>query len=520
MFPKFLTSLFKRAPSMEAASQVATPLPPKRLPRDQVALAPYLKTAKPSETSPLPLTDRRLANTDTLTYRNGADTRTVIRDFAAASPDISAAVNAALRTAITDSFTAVAFNMDGTVSQEGTALAQQIVASFNFLSDYQAGYADRNSFQSNSESLGKELMLYGACCSELVLDRTRLPSRIQPLSVTGIKFYPTDSGDRLAPKQELGGEQIVLDIPTFFYTSVDQDLLEPYSTSPLEPALQAVLFSTEFMNDLRRVVKRAIHPRVTVTINEEKFRKGIPLEFQNDQEKIAGYMATVVSEIETKVNGLKPEDALIVFDTIGVEVVDHGNTNLSNEWEALQGIANSKLATGTKTMPTILGHGSASANIASAEALLYMKTADGLVRKKLNEHYSRILTLAVRLYGVDCYVEFAYEDIDLRPKNEVEAFKAMKQSRVLELLSLGFMSDEEASIMLTGKLPAAGAPKLSGTMFKGASVQPAGTGYNGATNSGSTTNQNLNPDTPTGGARGSNKKAETGGDDGRNLRVV
>ena len=508
MLPNFLTSLLQR-PRLEAASEVATPPTPTRLPRTQLSTASYLKTATPSEVSALALTDRRLANTDTLTYRNGADTRTIIRDFAAASPDISAAVNAALRTAITDSWAAVAYNMDGTVNPEGTQLLQQIIASMNFLSSYNDGYADRNSLLSTSEALGKELMLYGSCGVELVLDKTRLPERLQPLSTTAIKFYPTDKGKRLRPVQEISGVKVDLDVPTFFYAAVDQDLLEPYSASPMESALQPVLFSTEFMNDLRRVVKRAIHPRITVTINEEKFRKGVPLEFQNDQEKIADYMTQVVGEIETKVNGLKPEDALIVFDTIGVEVVDHGNTNLSNEWETLQGFANSKMATGTKAMPTILGHGSASANIASAEVLLYMKTADGLVRKKLNELYSRIFTLAVRLYGVDCYVEFAYEDIDLRPKNEVEAFKAMKQSRVLELLSLGYLSDEEASITLTGKLPAAGAPKLSGTGFRAnTSVQPDGTGYNGATNDGSTMNQNLKPDTPTGGARGSNKKSE------------
>lgn len=509
MWPNFLTSLFKRT-TLDAKSEVAAPNPPKKLPKVQTATAPYLKTAKPSETNVLPLTDRRLANKDTLEYRNGADTRSIIRDFAAASPDISAAVNAALRTAITDSWTAVAYNMDGTVNPEGTALLQQIIASMNFLSAYDLGYADRNSLLSTSEAVGKELMLYGSYALELVLDKTRLPERLQPLSTTAIKFYPTDGGKRLKPVQEISGEKVELDIPTFFYGSIDQDLLEPYSASPLESALQPVLFSTDFMDDLRRVVKRAIHPRIHVTIDEEKFRKGIPLEFQNDQEQITSYMASVVSDIESKVNGLKPEDALIVFDTIGIEVIDHGNTNLSNEWETLQGFANSKLATGTKSMPTILGHGSASANIASAEALLYMKTADGLIRKKLNELYSRVFTLAVRLYGIDCYVEFAYEDIDLRPKNEVEAFKAMKQSRVLELLSLGLMSDEEASILLTGKLPAAGAPKLSGTGFRAntGGAQPAGNGYNGATNDGSTTNQNLKPDTPTGGARGSNKKAE------------
>lgn len=507
MFDK-LRSLLQR-PRLEAASEVAPPDPPKRLPKSQVSTAPYLKTAAPSETQQLTLTDRRLANTDALTYRYGTDTRTIIRDFAIASPDISAAVNAALRTAITESWTAVAYNMDGTVSPDGTKLLQQIISNMNFLSDYSAGYADRNSLLSTSESLGRELMLYGSCGVELVLDKTRLPERLQPISTTALKFYPTDKGKRLKPVQEIGGVKVDLDVPTFFYAAVDQDLLEPYSASPIESALQPVLFSTEFMNDLRRVVKKAIHPRISVTINEEKFRKNMPLEYQNDQDASAGYMTQEISKIETAISGLKPEEAMIFFDTIGVDVLDHGNTNLSGEWEALQGIANSKLATGTKAMPTILGHGATSANIASAEVLLYMKTADGLIRKKLNELYSRIFTLAVRLYGVDCYAEFIYEDIDLRPKSEVESFKAMKQSRVLELLSLGFMSDEEASIILTGKLPATGAPRLSGTGFRpNTTVEPAGSGYNGATNNGSTMNQNLAPETPTGGARGTNKKAD------------
>ena len=79
---------------------------------------------------------------------------------------------------------------------------------------------------------------------------------------------------------------------------------------------------------------------------------------------------------------------------------------------------------------------------------------------------------------------------------------------MLELLSLGLMSDEEASIILTGNLPPVGYVPKSGTGFRAnTSTEPAGTGYNGATNSGSTLNQNLAPDAPA-GSRGSNKKAE------------
>jgi len=342
-----------------------------------------------------------------------------------------------------------------------------------------------------------------------VLDKARLPERIQPLSVLNIAFYPTDNGTRLRPEQSIGGVKIDLDVPTFFYISVDQDVLEPYSASPLEPAIQALLFSNEFMNDLRRVVKKAIHPRVSVTINEEKFRKSIPQDYLHDNDKLTEYMTQVVADIEDKVNGLKPEDALITFDSVGVQVIDHGNTNLSNEWSTLQSIADSKVATASKTMPTILGHGSASANIASAEAMLYMKTADGMIRQKLNELYSRIMTLAVRLYGLDVYVEFAYEQIDLRPKSELESFKSMKQSRILELLSLGMLSDEEACIELTGNLPPKGYENMSGTGFRAnTSVEPAGDGFNGATNGGSTLNKNLNSTAPDGGSRGQNKKAE------------
>jgi len=507
MLQKFL-SIFKR-PEISAATQLPPVAPPKKVPNKQLSLAPYLKTATPSETSPLVLTDRQLANKDTLDYRNGSSTRVVIRDLVASTPDLSAAVNAALRTGITNSYTMIARNMDGTVNVDATKLAQQIAARFSYVSDYSLGYADRNSFRSCSEALAREIMLYGSCACELVLDKARMPDRIQPLSVTNIKFYPSDNAKRLRPEQEISGVKTDLDVPTFFYISVDQDTLEPYSASPLEPAIQALLFSNEFINDLRRVVKRAIHPRINVTINEEKFRKSIPQDYLHDNEKLTEYMAQVVSDIENKVNGLEPEDALILFDTIGVEIIDHGNTNLSNEWTTLQNITDSKVATATKTMPTILGHGSASANIASAESMLYMKTADGLVRQKLNEMYSRVMTLAVRLFGQDVYVEFCYEEIDLRPKNETESFTAMKQSRILELLSVGMITDDEACISLTGNLPPVGYKPLMGTGFRpNTAVAPAGDGFNGATNNGSTMNKNLKSDAPDGGARGQNKKAE------------
>lgn len=487
---------------MQAATQLA-PVPIPKVKSKQQTFPSWLKTATPSDTA-LPVADRRLASTDIETYRNGLDTRTVIRDFAAASPDLSASLNAYLRTAITDDYTAVARNMDGTFNRDATGLLQQLLTRFDVVQDYTDGFSGILSLRSIRESWAKELMLYGSCAGELVLGKDRLPRQIQPISTRSVLFRVDKSVKWLSPFQRLSGVEIDLDIPTFFYVALDQDLLEPYSASPFEPAIQPVLQGVEFLNDLRRVVKRAIHPRLGVIIDEEKFRKFIPPEIAVDEEKLRAYMASMVSDLETKINGLKPEDALIYFDTMLIEYFNNGNISLGQEYKTLQDIIDAKVATGAKALPSILGHGTGSQNMASAETLLFMKNAEGSVQKKLDEMLSRMLTLAVRLFGQDVYVEFKHASIDLRPEGELEAYKQMRQARTLELLSLGFLLDDEASLTLTGQLTPAGFKTLTGTGFYNPAPAAAGDNPNSQTSS-------MNKNKPAGAPqapKGGQKKAE------------
>jgi hypothetical protein len=467
------------------------------------ALPSYLTTANSSE-APLPTTNKRIINTDFNTYRNATDMATLVRNFVSASPDLSAAIYAYVRLAINDKWSAIATNLDGTYNVEATQLLTQIVTRMNVVPSYTDGYGGSYSLISVAESLAREVIMYGAMSSELVLNKALMPWRIQPLHVGHILFIPDNMGD-LRPIQRLGGVDTDLDIPTFFYTSLDQDLLTAYSTSPIESALKPTMFAEDFAQDLWRVVKRAVHPRQTVYINWEKLESQIPLDIQDDPVQVTAWTNQFLQGVENVINTLGVDDALVMFDFIKVERDTSGNISLSSEWEVLSGIANAKLATGAKTLPAILGHGVGSSNIASTESLLFVKAVSGAVQLKLNEHLSRIFTLAVRLYGHDAAVEFKFGEINLRPELELESFKSQQQSRILEQLSLGIITDEEAHIKLTGRLPPPGYKPLSGTMFtvnKVAAENP----YNGETNDGSTLNQNLKSDAPKGGARGSNKK--------------
>jgi hypothetical protein len=449
----------KGAPAAGAGGgQLPPPITP-NVKKGEQTLPSFLRTATPQAI--LPQSDLALATTDILSLRTGTTT-TDMQALVAASPDLSAAVFAYLRTALTD-YVAVAKNRDGTFNVPATQLLQQIITRMDVLPDYKIGFNGVSSMNSLSESLAKEILTYGACGLELVLDKARLPQQLAPVSVTTVKFG-TD-GTRRLPQQRLGGVVVDLDIPSFFYTSLDQDLLNPYAASPLQAALQPVIFAADFMNDLRRVVKKAVHPRLEVVIDSDKVSKLFAGDTWLDDEKRRVAMNAFVADVQTKINGLKPEDALVYFDSMDIGYITAGNVSVSDEWKVLQTIADAKVATGAKTMPSILGHGSGSQNIASVETMLFMKSATGAVQAKLNEIYSRAFTLALRLFGQDVVCEWKFDSVDLRPDTELEAFKVMKQSRILEQLSYGFITDEEASLALIGALPGPSLKPLSGTLF-------------------------------------------------------
>jgi hypothetical protein len=467
MLEELLSKFRARGASQQAlefaASVVEMPAPPKA--KGSPAIPTYLRNAQQPPDSFLIQDDLRLANVDIESLRTHPSTPATLRILSKASPDLSAAKSAFNRVGITSKYTVISRNLDGTLNEQGTQLAQELCRRFDLLGPTEGGYNAWPSIRACSESMGGELYLLGACAMEVVLNKSRLPEALMPIAVDTIKFKYQKR--RKVPFQVLGGEEVSLDFPTFFYVSLDQSLRTAYADSQVESCIQPMIASQSFANDLRRVFRRSISPRLKSTLNHEKWLASVPSEIRHDPVELEKYQNRAIAQVESLINGLNPEDALILWDIVEVDLLNNGNTTLSEEYKIFSSILNGKLAAGAKTMPVILGHESVgSSNIASSQAMLYLKQVEGACMFKLNEIYSRALTLCVRLYGIDAVVEFAYDPPNLRPESELEAFKSMRQSRILEQLSLGLITDAEANLELTGTLPPPGAPKLSGTMFK------------------------------------------------------
>ena len=446
-----------------SAASTLTPVPlPTKPPRRPQALGSF-KTQVAKAQNALTKPDRRLANTDITTYRGGNGTNGVIRDLAASSPDLAATINAYLRVGIPEDFTIMAYDMDGKVNSEATRVATELVKRLTFIGDPAAGYNPNTDLDSLSESLGKELLQYGAMAVELVLDRQLMPSWLTPVSVTKLEFW--EENDGVYPVQVLSGNRVKLDIPTFFYISLDQDLMTAYASSYLESAIQMVIADAQFMNDLRKAMMRALQPRLVATLITDKIMNSFTPEVRNDPDLQTQAINDLIQALEDQMTNLQPEDALISSDAVKYDSIAAGGDkgNSGEALKAVQELIENKLTAGMKSLPAVLGRdgGSSSSTVSS---MLFLKNAD-ILRRKLNTLYSRIFTQALRLMGNDVYVEFKYAKLDLRPDAELEAYKSMKQSRVLEQLSLNLITDEEAVMALTGKLPPEGFTPLAGTRF-------------------------------------------------------
>ena len=395
--------------------------------------------------------------------RDGGNAIEAIRKLAKQDGTVSTAVFNYVQVAMSG-YTVKAYNSaDHQFSPEGSNLAKSILAGFNTLTDYSVGYSDVQTFDALVESALREVVLTGGLCGELVLNKTRLPNRVQWVPMETIKWISNGDGTKY-PAQTGAEEDLPLNFATVWVAESHKDTSETYVRSMMEAALNTTFYYAEFVEDMRRAMRRGGHSRLIVTLNAEKVIAAAPNEIRQDPEKLQTFMESTRTDVESVVTAMEPEDALVCYNTVETELLTAENAKA--DYSELVTAISGMLATSLKSHPSILGlRLGGSQSLSNTESLIYLKAASA-IQRPVEDVLSRALTLAARLFGSDIYVQFKFNPINIRPEDELEAFKTMKQARVLEQLSLGFISDEEAAEMLgTGERPPS-APALSGTMFR------------------------------------------------------
>lgn len=463
--------------------------PPVTLPKKLVvgALSIDPSTNRGADT---PITDSRVLTLN----KSIADVRTestaykALRLLRRLSGDTATATSSQVRLANTPLSFHV-YDANHQLSADGSLLIKGLLNTFENSSDYTRGYDERMGLKGLIDTLMNEVVHGGGVGLELVLDKARLPYKLVPVSASTLKWKtsPEATGpnkNKIIPYQQAAGQTIELDIATFFYQALDSFADTVYPESMMEPALNAAVFQAETLEDIRRVVRRSGHSRLVTTLDVEKTVQSAPMEIRNDPEEMTKWLEATRDSLKLEIEALDPQSALVLFNNIEASYLN-SEIGASADYKPLVDIIDGMTSTALRTPPSALGKRMAggSQNISSTESLLFIKHVAAL-QTPVETLLSKALTLAVRLLGFEGYVKTQFAPIDLRPESELEAFRTMRQTRILELLSLGFYTDQEAAELLGTGMRAPGAPPLSGTMFhlgSTNSVDPTGMDTNSST---------------------------------------
>ena len=396
--------------------------------------------------------------------RSTSDLSEAIRSLSDYDPTLSAAIFDFVEIANTP-FAVTAYDpTTHEVDVEGTMAARSVIAQLDTLYDYSLGFSDKLSFQSLIETSLLEVITSGALANELVLNKAQLPERINVISYDTLRWKSGGDGTKYPVQtSQSGGDDVDLNLATFYVTEMHKYSARAYAQSMMSASLNTVFHFGEFLEEMRASVRRSGHVRITAQLITEKIAPLMPAEIRDDPKKSATWLNEIRSGVEKQLQDLNPDDALVAFDSVDFNMLKAEGEK--SDYVPLMNALSGQLATALKTSPSILGlRINGSQSLSNTESLVFLKVANA-IRRPLETNFSRALTLAVRLNGSESYVKFKFSPINLRPEDELEAFKVMRQDRIYKLLSEGFISDDEAAIEL-GTFPRpAGAPPLMGTGF-------------------------------------------------------
>jgi len=475
-------------------------LPKKKAKAGGTASSPTFKQGQPV----LSLPRYRDHLDDLFNTRTANDSRSLISTLSRHDSDVSASFFAYQSIAGSADWVIEAYDLNGEISPEGIRLAHQILDQLTTVNDYSVGFSSKQSFNELNDDMRFWTLLRGSPGVELVLNKQFVPDSVRMVDMATVTWNEQSPGVYKPVQKPAGsGAEINLDIPTFFVARFQQNPTDVYTYSPFVAAINTIAARTQVINDLYRITQVIGYPRIDVTVMEEVLLKSAPAILRSNSEKTREFIDTQMAAIQTAFLNLRADQPFVHTDAVEVGMVNDNKPATSLPISNVIDVLNEQQQAALKTMPAVVGK-SSNGQVASTEARLFALNCDALNRV-IAGVWSQLLSLACRLAGFQGSVEFLFRPVELRPILELEPQLTMKQSRWEQMLSRGFVTDDEFHLAVLNRPRPDSAPELSGTNFM-EPVAPASVDAEGITPNSDPLGRSL---TPAGGTKQARSKAVT-----------
>lgn len=292
---------------------------------------------------------------------------------------------------------------------------------------------------------------YGAEALEVELDDSLTEIvDFHPIQPSKIDFIPNEeSGELELSQRQPDGKWLTLNPEQVFYVPLDPDIDDPYGRSPMLPALEAVIFQAEVLNDLRIIAHKMGYPRFDVSVSTEAIVSNIPERLQFDKEGSEKFINDYMDTIETAFAEIDIDDDFYHDDTIKVEQVS-GMGGKSIDFKSLLDILDRQVTVALKQLPIMLGqnqsttetHGSIQWEIQVAG----IRSIQNMTKRLLEKAY----TVALRVKGSQSSVSVTFNEVRSKDRQAEATAEATEINNLIAKVNQGWIDNDEAANEMVG----------------------------------------------------------------------
>ena len=371
--------------------------------------------------------------------------RRLFKLFAANDSSFSASLYTHCRM-LSDDYRVTVYKSNDSLYTEGQTYIDELVRAFNYEDDYtgfsqpntisdQIGRISRNLLTSDNSSgamfiqLNKDYQAYKfhiIDCDRVYFDRTMMIKKKKSI-----------------PYIYENNKKVELDYVNFLWQPLDPDAEELVGNNPLRPGLRNTFTKTEFLENLRKVLRNQAWPKVKVVLDEEAVINMAPPDVKNDAKKLIEFLNDYIGKVEDQLTGIQADQNIITYDTI--KEIGFLETSQTLDPRPIAALLDSEQISSFKAPPSTVGKGGSTKTaegLASAELVIFRRSIKEL-RRVIETLYSKGFTLALRLQGLQGYVKFRLKEFTLRPPEEAAQFETIHQDNIIKAWGAGALGKDE-----------------------------------------------------------------------------
>lgn len=328
---------------------------------------------------------------------------------------------------------------------------QKLIDDFLLGLDYYSsnGYEKSRSIDKLADELIEHVLIRGATSIEMVMDRdfedVLFFTAVDPDTIS----FEREKGRLIPYQNRTSGGKIKLDIPTFFYEGLDETANDPYGTSPFISVIQTIAFHLQILEDLKAIIHNQGYGKYDIKIIEEVLLKRMPINIRNNEAKKQEWLNQQLKMIIDMYSKLDPDAAFVHFDSVEVGMIDASKAMVDPQ--KIMSVIDAMMNNALKQFSTLMGRRSQgqTEQYAKMEIKIFMKSVRR-VQKLIESMLSRALTKYLNINGMQGYVFFKFNDVEIRTELEKVNFEQVAIQNAQKKRDNGWISQDEAAEEITG----------------------------------------------------------------------